>query len=587
MGFRLKGGILAALVLVVSLGACTVAPDAETTETAPAQIKGGRATVLEVNAFSSFNSASASGNTDINDRIAYATRSGFSYVSNELKVVRNEKFGSYQKISDSPLTIKYTVNEGVKWSDGEPIDAGDLLLAWAAGSGYYDDDVPGEGGTRYFTPANGTSGLALTEFPELDGNGRSITLKYSRPYVDWELALAIDQPAHVVAAKAGLRSKKVLVDLLRNTPKGDREAPRAPVAALKAVADYWNTGFNVTTLPADPTVYLSSGPYIVRSVTPGEAVELVRNKDYYWGPESMLDEISIRTVPSTSSQIESLMSGTADIIVPQVSTADTTQLDILSSSGFALERYDQAGFDHLDLSFQGPFKDKAIREAFLKTVPRQEIVRSVVGALDPDAKPLDSQLFSPAHPAYAKVAESNGSSAYKEVDLDGARRLLGGSSPEIRVLYNADNPNRVTAFRLIRESAEKAGFRILDGGLTGSEWSSSLSRGNFDAAIFGWTIPEPAAAVVPQIYGTGQASNFNGYSDKDSDMLIQELQLATEPERRDQVLAQLDKRLWEAAYGLPLFKAVGVSAHSAQIENVSPSGTIHGVWWNFWEWRRK
>lgn len=588
MAFRLGGGrAWAVLVLVISLGACTVAPGSEGKETQPGPKKGGRATVVEVNAFSSFNPGSASGNTDINNKIAHATRSGFNYVSNDLKVVRNDKFGSYEKISDSPLTVKYTVNSGIKWSDGEPVDVGDLLLAWAAESGYYDDDVPGGGGTRYFTPSRATSGLSLTEFPELDGNGRSITLRYEKPYADWELAFDIDQPAHVVATKAGLRDEKALVELLKSTPRGDRKAPRRPLAALRAVADYWNTGFNGNSLPEDPAAYLSSGPYIVRSIIPGQSLELVRNKDYHWGPESMLDEIEVRFDGSTSSQIESLMAGTADIISPQVSTDATGSLDTLSSSGYEVQRYDQPGYEHIDLSFTGAFKDKAIREAFLKTVPRQEIIRTVVGALDPDAKPLESQLFAPSHPAYAKAAQDNGSSAYKDVDIDGAQRLLRGTSPEVRILYNADNPNRVSAFRLIRDSAQRAGFKVLDGGLAGSDWSRSLGGGNYDAAIFGWSMPEPIAAAAPQIYGSGQASNYSGYSDKESDSLLGELLVTAETEKRDQILARLDKRLWEAAYGLPLFRAVGVSAHGPSVEGVTPGPTVHGVWWNFWEWRRK
>ena len=44
-----------------------------------------------------------------------------------------------EKTSDDPLTVKYTINEDLKWSDGEPITADDLLLGWAIGSGYYDD----------------------------------------------------------------------------------------------------------------------------------------------------------------------------------------------------------------------------------------------------------------------------------------------------------------------------------------------------------------------------------------------------------------------------------------------------------------
>ena len=41
----------------------------------------------------------------------------------------------YEKTSDDPLTVKYTVNDDTKWSDGTPVDAADMLLVWAAQSG--------------------------------------------------------------------------------------------------------------------------------------------------------------------------------------------------------------------------------------------------------------------------------------------------------------------------------------------------------------------------------------------------------------------------------------------------------------------
>ena len=57
----------------------------------------------------------------------------------------------------------------------------------------------------------------------------------------------------------------------------------------------------------------------------------------------------------------------------------------------------------------------------MKTVPRKDIVDKIVKKLDPDAKPLDSQLFVPAQAAYADSVKNNGSSAYQDVDIDGAK----------------------------------------------------------------------------------------------------------------------------------------------------------------------
>jgi peptide/nickel transport system substrate-binding protein len=194
--------------------------------------RGGSVTVAEVNAFTSFNPFSAAGNTDINTKIGHVTHSGFYYLDNTERVVRNEKFGRYEKVSDRPLKVKYTVNEGVKWSDGDAVDAGDLLLAWAAGSGYFDDaDAKAGTGTTYFSAASDRTGLAATALPELGSDGRSITLEYLSPYADWEVAFDVGLPAHVVAAKSGLNDEGDLIELLRNSPRGDadRAAVNAPL----------------------------------------------------------------------------------------------------------------------------------------------------------------------------------------------------------------------------------------------------------------------------------------------------------------------------------------------------------------------
>ncbi|MCU1569087.1 MAG: transporter substrate-binding protein, partial [Pseudarthrobacter sp.] len=67
--------------------------------------RGGSVTVAEVNAFSSFNPYSSDGNTDINSKIGSITHSGFYYLDDASKVVRNEKFGRFEKVSDNPLKV--------------------------------------------------------------------------------------------------------------------------------------------------------------------------------------------------------------------------------------------------------------------------------------------------------------------------------------------------------------------------------------------------------------------------------------------------------------------------------------------------
>ena len=547
--------------------------------------RGGSATVAEVNALSSFNPFSTDGNTDINSKVWYATHSGFYYVDDSVKVVRNEKFGHYEKVSDQPLKVKYTVNEGVKWSDGEAVDAGDLVLAWAAGSGFFDDADPVAGtGTRYFSAASDTTGLATTVFPEIGGDGRSITLEYGSPYADWEVAFDVGLPAHVVASKGGLNDEEDLIELLRDSPRGDAKKP-ALNTGLQAVSTFWNSGFDARTLPGDPAVYLSNGPYIVRDIVPGTSVTLVRNKDYVWGPEPYLDDVTIQFTDSVQAAVDSLKSGRVDIISPQPSAGSEDLFSGLESQGFALQRFSQSGYDHLDLKFSGVFAEDKVREAFLKTVPRKDIVEGIVGDLMPDAKPLDSHVFLPSHPKYTNTVKDNGSSDYADVDIEGAVSLLEGATPTVRILYNRDNPNRVRAFELVRDSAALAGIRVLDAGQGSADWAQALGGGTYDAAILGWISTGVGVARIPQIFRTGAGSNFNGYSDADADRVMEELSTTTDLAKQDGLMAEIDKRVWESDYGLPLYQTTGTTAVAGRIAGVKSSGGPLGVWWNVWEWR--
>lgn len=545
--------------------------------------RGGTATVAEANAFSSFNPYSTAGNTDINSKIGYITHSGFFHLDNNSVVVRNDRFGKFEKVSDDPLKVRYTVNEGVQWSDGAAVDAGDLLLAWAAGSGYFDDAAAGTG-TRYFSTASDTSGLAGTVLPELGDDGRSITLEYTRPYADWEVAFDVGLPAHVVAAKSGLNDEEDLVDLLRDSPRGDTANPR-PNAPLKRVADFWNTGFETDSLPDDPALYLSNGPYIVQDMVPGVSLRLVRNRDYTWGPEPWLDEINVRYTGDAEEAVQALRNGRADIISPQPTAGLQELFAGLEQQGNTVERYSQSGYDHLDLDFSGPFADADVREAFLKTVPRQEIVDAVVGGLVQEAAPLDSHVFLPGQPKYDETVRDNGSSEYGEVDIEGAKELLDGDTPTVRILYNRDNPNRAKAFALIRESAELAGFTVVDAGRDSDDWAEALGGNSHDAALLGWIGSGLGVSRVPQIFRTGAGSNFNGFSDAAADRLMEELAGTSDLARQDELLADIDRRVWENAYGLPLYQTVGTTAFSAKITGVKTSPGPLGVWWNAWEWR--
>ncbi|MFE5408039.1 ABC transporter family substrate-binding protein [Microbacterium sp. NPDC056569] len=565
---------------LVLAGCSTTPPEAEeptATDTA--------VTVAETNEFTGTNSNSDNGNLDINGKIDYLTKSTFYYVSDSYEVVPDESFGTMEVVSEDPLQVKYTLNDGLVWSDGEPITTDDLVFGWAATSGVFDDATldPETGepvtGTKYFAYAGSTEGLKTSTITEVADDKLSLTLEYDEPFVDWNIQDLMDQPVHVVAEKAGVDQAE-LVDTILTSPRGDAAAPAPVNETLKAAADFWNSGFDMTSLPDDPSLYLSSGPWVIDSYEPTQSMTLKLNDKYTGDLQPQFSELVIRFIGDAQAQVTALQNGEVDIIAPQASGDTLTALQGID--GVEVLQGDALNYDHLDLTFAGPFAEQNVREAFLKTIPRQQLVDTLIKPVNPEAEVLNSQLFIPAQAPYEDAVASNGSDEYAEVDIEGAKELLAGATPTVRLMYNINNPNRVAAFEAIQASAAEAGFVIEDVGR--EDWSAQLGSDIYDAVIFGWISPGVGNGTIPQIFASFGGSNFNKYANDRVDEIATEIPTTLDTDAIDELTVEADGQLFADAYGLPLFQGPGLEAHADNIEGITFMGNQTGVFWNFWEW---
>ncbi|KRA23794.1 ABC transporter substrate-binding protein [Microbacterium sp. Root61] len=569
-------------VTAVALAACT-SPGGGGNTTQP--VVDTQVSLAETNELSSFNPNTPQGNLDINSKVNYATHDTFAYINDKMEVVPNEGFGKMEKVSDDPLTVKYTLNDGLKWSDGEAITTDDLLLGWAIASGYFDDatfndDGEVTAGTQYFTIAGSTVGVNDTDVPEVSDDKKSLTLVYETPFVDWNLVWLLDQPIHVVADKAGVTVDE-LVKAITTTPKGDADAPAEPNATIKAAADFWNTGFDVTSLPDDPSLYLSNGPFIVKSWEPTQSMTLEANPEYTGDHNPAFSTLVFRFVGDSQAQVTALQNGEVDIINPQAGGDTLTLLEGLS--GIQILSGPQLAYDHVDISFKGEFADPTVREAFMKVIPRQQIVDTVIKPVNPDAEVLNSQIYVTSQTApYAETIKTNGSDAYADVDVEGAKTLLAGKTPTVRILYNINNPNRVAAFEAIQATAQEAGFVVEDIGR--EDWGAQLGSDIYDVSIFGWISPGVGNASIPQIFASFGGGNYNGVNVPEIDQLANDIQVMTDPADVETASMQVDKLLFENFYGLPLFQSPGLEAHTDRVKGVTFMANQTGPVWNFWEW---
>jgi len=574
-------------VSALALAGCTTAPAEET----PAE-SGGTITVATTNAFTSFNGDTPDANLDTNGMVGYLTGvsgglglGGFLRLDKDFSILSNDDFGTIETVSEDPLTVKYTLNEGLTWSDGEPITADDMLVNWAQSSGWFDDAVidgsTGDvtnGGTQYFTLAGSTAGIDTTAFPEIGDDNMSMTITYSTPYVDYQLFNPIGKPAHVLAEKAGV-SLEEFVELINTLPEGNPDAPVAPNATLKAAADFWNTGYDVTTMPSDESLLVASGPFIVTDFQAESSITLEKNPEYKGTMSPAYDQLIIRFIGDANAQVTALQNGEVNAIQPQAS-ADT--LTALEANNATVHAGNQVAYDHLDLTFGGVFADANVREAFLKTIPRQQILDSIITPVNPDAEVLNSQIFLPTDAQYTDAVEASGYDAFTEPDIEGAKALLAGATPTVRILYNTNNPNRVDSFRAIQQSAQQAGFVIEDAG--SPDWSSLLGSGSYDASIFGWVSPGAGNAALPQIFKTNGGGNYNLYSNAEVDTLVDESQVTVDNDALQQLKIEIDAKTAQDFYGLPLFQTPGIFADNGTVTGVDYFGGQTGIVWNAQEW---
>jgi peptide/nickel transport system substrate-binding protein len=552
--------------------------------------------------FYSYNSNTSFGNATANAIIIYMTNSGFGYYDNEPSWVQDESFGSYELISEDPLVVEYTLADTAKWSDGTPVDAADLLLNWASQSNAFNDpdfdpseftdpetgevteDLPAE---QVFFDGGGTGLDLVTEVPEVSDDNRSITMTYDEPFVDWELTFGTYGqvlPAHVVANYAldiedADEAKAAIVDAIT-----ERDT-----AALAPISNAWNTIFNFNEMPEDESLVLSTGPYVITDLVADQYVTLTANENYEGALTPSIEEVTVRFIGDALEAVTALENGEVDVISPQATTDVVTALGELDGVETLLGT--EGTYEHIDLQFDqsrsGVFNDPLVREAFLKTVPRQRIVDTLIEPIVGEAAELrSSQVFVPGAEGYDDSVAANGSDAYAETDIEGAIDLLaqaGVSSPEVCVLYDTNNTRRVNEFALVQESAAEAGFNVTDCGTP--EWGGLLGTpGAYDASIFGWQSTGLGVTELRANYYRGGINNLNFYGSDAVEALLDELNTEFDTEEQNRILAEIDAELWADAYGATLYQFPSVTGVSDSVSGVDPSVIAPTIFWNIWDW---
>ncbi|WP_162242655.1 ABC transporter substrate-binding protein [Cellulomonas sp. Leaf395] len=567
-----------ALVALLAVGGCT--------QEAPAPDRTGTAVVTVGMPFTSLNGGTAEGRAPGSTLVRSLVQAGFVSLDQDGAAVFDETFGTVQKVSDSPLTVTYTIDPAATWSDGTAVTPADLLLEWAARSGQLDDVTPeldAQGGITNNDALDAGVAFAAAspalvqaqQLPTVDG--ATLTLVYATPVPDWQVALDVNVPAHVVGqtslgvedpTEAAAAVTKAIVD-------EDKEA-------LSSISAAWRTDFDADALAQHVDQAVSTGPYAVDVIVPGERVELVRNDEYEGDGAASYDRVVVRSDLEPLEQVEALAAGSVDVVAPTDTRdvldalADVTGADVRTGGDSTLQLQVQAaGAGAFDPATYGgdAAVASAVRHAFLATVPRDAIVSSVVAPLWPEAVVASALLPTVGPDAGGDVASSG------PADIAGARRLLddaGVAGPvTVQVLVNTTDPLRAAMLALITESASAVGFEVepytpVDG--LGPDLVGAPDA--WDAALV--PVPQsdlPLDSVVSR-WRTGGATNVTGWSDPATDAAAGTLAQTLDPDAVEDQLAAVAESLDAGGAVLSLVRqpiAVATRGSAAPTAGTTPA----------------
>jgi peptide/nickel transport system substrate-binding protein len=604
-------GAVSSLVLALSIAGCASADNADS------DYDQSQATVtLALTAeYTALNHNTTQGNTAYNGYVNELLFNKWARFDTEFNWNWNTEAVSVEKVSDDPLVIKYTLTPENKWSDGVPVTGYDAVLQWAGISTNVNDKLsddqfdPDSGAAQptadqvYFDGADGNS-QDIAKAPTVNpDNPQEFTVTWSKFNSDWMYSFdGTGMPAHkigqaVLGMEDATDAAKKVAELIEN--------PSSNKADLVKVANFWSTAYEMVQLPTDENLLVTSGPYKISNLT-SEYISLQKRDDFTGGPVPKVGNVVFRFIDEYDAARQALQNGEVDIIQPDAVTVDLVEA-LNNTAGIEHKNFENGIFEHVDLQANpnaaiSPFsaayyngdanRAKLVRQAFLKALPRQEILDAIIKPTNQSAEVMNSFTALASNPNYSTIVAGNGSEQYPGSDPEAAIALLkeaGYADPlaepiRVTITYIKDKPARVQAFQLIAEAAAKAGFNVIDEGVPNAESGAAYSSGKYDILMFAWALDSPSFGSSKATYVSDGQNNFTKFTNEEENELWNQITVTDDVAKQVELVTQAEKILWENGYGAPIYQFAGYLAWNSRVKNVDCLAIMPGFTYNYYDW---
>jgi peptide/nickel transport system substrate-binding protein len=464
---------------------------------------------------------------------AYTT---FEYIYPELVQYNPQQqfvpdFATKWSVSPNGKVWTFTTRPNAKWSDGKPLTAADV--AWTFSTILKFQNGPTANSAGY------VAHMASATAP----NATTVVLTYKQPVAN--VLSQVQQvpilPEHIWAKYAAGNGKGLT-----------RFANNAPI--------------------------VSGGPFTLVRYVPKQIALFERNPLYY-GPKPHIKELGLQFFGTTDAMITALKSGQLD----GVESVPPTSVATLKASHFVVRQAPGVYFD--DFIINANPKQQAshaellnplVREAFNYAVDRNAIVRtSLLGYGVPGSSIIPpatghwyDKAITPPPFDLAKANQLLNQAGYK-MGPNGVR-IANGHPMSYSVIMPSDTANGYGArsFQIIQGDFGKIGVKLNEQILDNSAAYNAITANNyknFELAMWDWApLTDPDFMLSVLTCGSWNVWNDSGYCSKAYDKLYTAQSAAMNPQRRQQIVYQMQEMINKALPYLVLDYADSIEAHSTK-----------------------
>jgi peptide/nickel transport system substrate-binding protein len=348
-------------------------------------------------------------------------------------------------------------------------------------------------------------------------------------------------------------------------------------------------GQDILTYDAYNRSPLGTGPFKFAEWKAGEYVRVVKNEDYWRGPEyPKLDEIIFSFIPDPNTRLNGLKAGEYDLgqILPnqvkEVQDLAGYKVEMVPSNRWLIFEVNVATDRGKVL-----FGDPNVRKALYHAIDRQAIVdglmEGTVELANSGISPT-SPYHKPDVPAYdydPALAAQMLDEAGWTVGADGIREK-DGEKLSFTIINRNSRPERTAIAQAIQAYLKEVGVEVKFEDLENAAWLERWLSTNWEAVIGGWIIP--ADPSLTSLYACGASNNFTGFCNPELDAAMEEADAALDFADRKPLMDKVQTMLAEEARELPLYYSSLPYVMREDFQNFKGPPTNLGSFWNSYEW---